>query len=77
MDLEPENEEYNRCRLTDEPRNHTKLIWVPSYVGIGGNESADQAAKEDLNEEIDNQEPFPPQDLMKWIKKEELMNRQR
>jgi hypothetical protein len=73
MDPEPENEKYNRWRHMD----HIKLIWVPSHVGIGENESADQAAKEALNEEIENQEPFTPQDLMKWIKKEELMNRQR
>jgi ribonuclease HI len=70
MDPESENEEY----LIDESRNHIKLIWVSSHVGIDGNEPADQAAKEALNEGIDNQET---QDLMKWIKKEELMNRQR
>jgi hypothetical protein len=41
------------------------------------NEAADQAAKEALNEEIGNQEPYPPQDLMKWMKKEEVINRQK
>jgi ribonuclease HI len=49
----------NIRRLTDDSRN-IKLIWVPSHIGIGGNEAADQAAKEDLNEEIGNQEPYPP-----------------
>jgi hypothetical protein len=67
----------NIRRLIDEPRNHIKLIWVPSHVGIVENEAADQAVKGALKEEIDNQEPFSPKDLMKWINKEELMNRQR
>jgi hypothetical protein len=42
---------------------------VPSHVGIVGNKATDQAAKDALNEEIDNQEPYPLQDLMKWMKK--------
>jgi ribonuclease HI len=50
MDPKPENEEYQK--LLDNSRNHIKLIWVPSHVGIGGNEAADQAAKDALNEEI-------------------------
>jgi ribonuclease HI len=58
----------NIRRLVDNSRNHIKLIWVPSHVRIGGNEVADQAAKDALNEEIGNQEPYPPQNLMKWMK---------
>jgi hypothetical protein len=30
-----------------------------------------------LNEEIGNQKPYPPQDLMKWMKKEEFNYRQK
>jgi hypothetical protein len=30
-----------------------------------------------LNEEIGNQEPYTPQELMKWMKKEEFNNRQK
>jgi hypothetical protein len=33
--------------------------------------------KDALNEEIGNQETYSPQDLMKWIKKEEFNNRQK
>jgi hypothetical protein len=43
--------------------------------GISGNE-ADQAAKDALTEEIDNRETYSPQDLIKWMKKEEAMSRQ-
>jgi ribonuclease HI len=67
----------NRRRLKDDSRNQIELIWVPIHVGIGGNEAADQAAQDALNEEIDYQEPYPPQDLMKWMKKEDLMKRQK
>jgi hypothetical protein len=63
----------NIRRLLDNSRNHIKLIRVPSLVGIGGNEVADQAAKDVLNEEIGIQEPYPPQDLMKWMKKRSLI----
>jgi hypothetical protein len=35
------------------------------------------SAKDALNKEIGNPEPYPPQDLMKWMKKEEFNNRQK
>jgi hypothetical protein len=53
-----------------------KLIWIPSHVGIGKSKAANQA-KEALNEEIGSQEPYPPQDLMKWMKKDKFMSRQK
>jgi ribonuclease HI len=56
----------NIRRLIDNSRNHIKLIWVPSHVGIGVNEAADQAAKDALNKEISNEESYSPQDLMKY-----------
>jgi ribonuclease HI len=63
--------------LLDNSKNHIKLIWVPSHVEIDRNEAADQAAKNALNKEIGNQEPYPSQDLIKWMKKSEFNNRQK
>jgi hypothetical protein len=56
----------------DNSVNRISLIWVTSHAGISGN----KAAKDALTEEIDNRETYLPQDLIKWMKKEEAMNRQ-
>jgi ribonuclease HI len=42
------------------------LLWVPSHVGIpSGNEKADQAAKEALDEDISTTERYSPDDMKK------------
>jgi ribonuclease HI len=55
----------NIRKLIDDSGNQISLIWVPSHAGITGNE----AAKDALTEEIYNRESYPPQDLIKWMKK--------
>jgi hypothetical protein len=60
----------NFGKSIDNSRNQRKLIWEPSYVAISVNEAVDQTAKDALTEEIGNQETYPPQDLIKWMKKE-------
>jgi hypothetical protein len=42
---------------------------IPSHVGIPGNEKADQAPKEALDEDISTTERYPPDDLKKWLTK--------
>jgi ribonuclease HI len=45
---------------------------TPSHKGIPGNEKADQAAKEALDEDIPTTERYPPDDLKKWLTEEDF-----
>jgi hypothetical protein len=61
----------------DDSRNQIKLIWIPSHVGISGNEAADYGAKDVLTDEkIGNQEPYPPQDLIEEMDEERGVHQQ-
>jgi ribonuclease HI len=35
--------------LLDQEKKRIKLMWIPSYAGITGNERADEAAKNALD----------------------------
>jgi ribonuclease HI len=53
--------------MDKKPSKITRL-WVPSHVGIPGNETSGEAAKEALDEKIQHNEKYPPQDLIQWMK---------
>jgi ribonuclease HI len=38
--------------LLAEVRADLKIMWIPAHVGIGGNERADRAAKDTLEQEV-------------------------
>jgi ribonuclease HI len=48
------------------------LLWVPSHKRIPGNEKADQAAKEVLDEDISTTERYPGDELKKWLTEEDF-----
>jgi ribonuclease HI len=52
-------------KLLRQERDKITLLWIPSHVVIPGNEEADNAAREALNENLDR--TYPPQDLANWI----------
>jgi ribonuclease HI len=62
--------------LLEQEGDKITLLWVSSHVGIPGNEQADSAAKEALDEQIDRPEEYPPQDLAKWTAQQLEENQQ-
>jgi ribonuclease HI len=49
-------------RLNQE-KQRVKLIWIPSHSEIKGNEKADEGAKSVLEEDINDQELYSPQNV--------------
>jgi hypothetical protein len=64
------NPKTRRIReLLDQEKERVKLLWILSYSRNTGNKRADEAAKNALEEDINDQELYPPQDLINWIRK--------
>jgi hypothetical protein len=51
------------------------FLWAPSHLGIPGNEKANQAAKEALDEDISTTERYLPDELKKWLTEEDFKKR--
>jgi ribonuclease HI len=65
-----------KTQRRERKQGNVKLMWIPSHSGITGNKNADEAAKNALEENINDRELYPPQDLNKWMKKTDAKNRQ-
>jgi hypothetical protein len=59
-------------KMLDHKGPRITLPWVPSHKEISGNEKADQAAKEALDEDISTTERYPPDHLKKWLTEEDF-----
>jgi hypothetical protein len=62
--------------LIAEKGSSLQLMWVPAHVGIKGNETADKAAKEALNQEVDKTYKGVKSDWSKWVKRKGWQVRQ-
>jgi hypothetical protein len=62
--------------LIDQASTNITLLWVPSHVEIPGNEAADDAVIEALNEGTHHTETYPPHDLIAWIKEKHEQEQQ-
>jgi hypothetical protein len=51
-------------------------MWILSHSGITGNESTDEAAKNTLEEDVNDRKMYSSQDLINWMKKTDAKNRQ-
>jgi hypothetical protein len=65
-----------KSELLDQEKGGSELMWIPSHSGITGNKRADVAAKNTLEEDINDRELYPPQNLINWMKKIDTKNRQ-
>jgi ribonuclease HI len=51
-----------------EEGSNLRLMWVPSHMGITGNEHADKAAKEALDQNVETTIKVVKSDYCKWVK---------
>jgi ribonuclease HI len=59
MDKNPKTR--RRRELLDLEKGRVKLMWIPSHSGITENERTYEAAKNALEEDINDRELYPPQ----------------
>jgi ribonuclease HI len=49
-------------------RANLKIMWIHAHVGIGGNERADRAAKNALEQEVATGHKVDKLDYCRWVK---------
>jgi ribonuclease HI len=60
--------------MIDRLKKRITLLWVPGHMSIPGNEKADEEAKAALEDDLNQNEEYPPKDLENWIKTETTQN---
>jgi hypothetical protein len=66
MDKNPKTRRISE--LLDQETERVKLMWIPiSHSGIMGSERGNEAAKNAIEEDINDRELYAPQDLINWM----------
>jgi hypothetical protein len=60
--------------LLKEEGSNLRLMWVPSHMGITGNERADKAAKDALDQNVETTIKVVKSDYFKWVKEKSDLN---
>jgi hypothetical protein len=61
--------------MMDRLKKQITLLRVPGHMGIPGNEQADEEAKAALDDDLQQNEEYPPKDLKNWLNAETTKNR--
>jgi hypothetical protein len=68
------NPKTRRIReLLDQEKGRVKLMWITNNSGITRNERTGEHA---LEKDINDQELYPPQDLINWLEKTDAKTRE-
>ena len=67
-------EKYNKFIQRSTNRNKIELIWIPSHIGLQGNDTADILAKAATMEQPDNNMVIPMTDFRETFKRSSSLN---
>jgi ribonuclease HI len=56
--------------MMDRLKKQITFLWIPGHMGIPGNEQADEKTKAALDDDLEQNEEYPPKELENCLKAE-------